>query len=128
MPVTQTKWQSIYAVQYFFFWGGWIFGFGCNGWDSNSAIKVEAYSYVHLSRKNIKRCKSKIKFFYCIPSQWHMIVRTKAHMFYFTLFLTPSSKKCSRKYSNHYFKTLFFKFLYCICFPINFFILQSLLK
>ena len=43
-----------------------------------------------------------------------MIVRTKAHMFYFTLFLTPSSKKCSRKYSNHYFKTLFFKFLYML--------------
>ena len=43
-------------------------------------------------------------------------------MFYFTLFLTPSSKKCSRKYSNHYFKTLFFKFLYM--FPHSAIVLQ----
>ena len=42
-----------------------------------------------------------------------MIVRTKAHMFYFTLFLTPSSKNVAESTVNN-FKTLFFKFLYML--------------
>ena len=40
-----------------------------------------------------------------------MIVVTKVHIFYFTLFLTPSSKNVAESTVNN-FKTLFFKFLY----------------
>ena len=56
-----------------------------------------------------------------------MIVVTKVHIFYFTLFLTPSSKNVIESTVNN-FKTLFFKFLYMFPHKLFYPTVQSLLK